>query len=149
MLAARREVPPDRGGGAPMRAMSGPGKEARFMANGTVEHPRTRQTVAGMPPRSRRSTNGNANGNGANGNGRHVAAKPTTAKPALGKPLRAQEQFDERKLLDVLTSLRKGNFTPRLRVKWSGDAGRIADTVNELMDVHQRFVREMSRLSQL
>jgi hypothetical protein len=33
-----------------------------------------------------------------------------------------------------------------LRVKWSGDAGRIADTVNELMDVHERFVRELERL---
>ncbi len=133
-----------------MRAALGPGKEAKFMANGTVEHPRTRRPVAPIPPRHRRPLNGASNGQVAtNGHAKHAGEKPPVAKPALGKPSRGQEQFDERKLLDVLQSLRKGNFAPRLRVKWTGDAARIADTVNELMDVHQRFVRELSRLSQM
>src|SRR5215510_980828 len=73
----------------------------------------------------------------ANGNGHANGRAP------------GESPLEERKLLEILTALRKGNFTPRLRVKWSGDAGRIADTVNELMDMQQRYVREIERLARL
>jgi len=59
------------------------------------------------------------------------------------------DQVDERKLLEVLTALRKGNFTPRLPVKWTGIAGRVADTVNDVMETNQRMARELERLARL
>src|SRR5947208_29946 len=53
----------------------------------------------------------------------------------------------DQKLLEVLTALRKGNFGPRLPAKWTGIAGKIADTVNDVMDVDQRMARELRRLA--
>src|SRR3954453_22740411 len=103
----------------------------------TPDEPRLRS--AQQKGRPRRIANGAGNGHAANG-----AAKPTL-KNGNGTG-RGGDSLEERKLLDILVAKRKGHFTPRLRVKWSGDAGRIADTVNELMDVHERFARELDRL---
>jgi HAMP domain-containing protein len=61
----------------------------------------------------------------------------------------ASDHIDERKLLEVLTALRKGNFTPRLPVKWTGIAGKVADTVNDVMETNQRMAREIERLSRV
>src|SRR5204863_7426309 len=108
---------------------------------GTVEQPRTRMAFT-PAPRPRRSAKASANG----------AAKPAVESNGGGKSARGKataEGLDEQKLLDILIALRKGDFTPRLRVKWEGTPGRIADTVNELMDAHQRFIREHDRLSRL
>src|SRR5436190_6511313 len=98
----------------------------------TPDEPRLRN--AQQKGRPRRNANGAGNGHTANG-----AAK-AALKNGNGNG-RVAESLEERKLLDILLAMRKGHFTPRLRVKWSGDAGRIADTVNELMDVHERFAR--------
>src|SRR4029453_15451838 len=86
--------------------------------------------------------------NAAMGNG-HAANGAAKAKGGNGNGRAAAETLEERKLLDILVAMRKGHFTPRLRVKWGGEGGRIADTVNELMDVHERFVRELERLARL
>src|SRR5437773_9623656 len=53
----------------------------------------------------------------------------------------------DRKLIEVLTALRNGNFSPRLPLKWTGIAGKVADTVNDVMDVNQRMARELGRLA--
>src|SRR5437773_2088098 len=57
------------------------------------------------------------------------------------------ERLDERRLLEVLTALRNGNFSPRLPVKSTGFAGKVAETVNEVMDINQRMARELHRLA--
>src|SRR5262245_19081614 len=59
------------------------------------------------------------------------------------------DRIDERKLLEVLTALRKGNFAPCLPVKWTGIAGKVADTVNEVMETNQRMAREVERLTRV
>ncbi len=71
--------------------------------------------------------------------------------PARGKGYGQQpnDQVDEGKLLEVLTALRRGNFAPRLPVKWTGVGGKVADTVNEIMESNQRLVRELERLARL
>src|SRR5262245_33816570 len=59
------------------------------------------------------------------------------------------DRIDERKLLEVLTGLRKGNFAPRLPVKWTGVAGKVADTLNEVMETNQRMAREVERVARV
>src|SRR5881396_593646 len=59
------------------------------------------------------------------------------------------DHVDEGKLLEVLTALRHGNFAPRLPLRWTGVAGKIADTVNEVMDTNQRMARELERLARV
>src|SRR5256884_8894196 len=62
-----------------------------------------------------------------------------------GRTERPTDRLDERKLLEVLTALRHGNFSPRLPLKWTGIAGKVADTVNDVMDINQRMARELGR----
>src|SRR5438477_155064 len=64
-----------------------------------------------------------------------------------GRTTPPMDRLDDQKLLEVLTALRKGNFAPRLPAKWTGIAGKIADTVNDVMDVNQRMARELRRLA--
>ena len=45
--------------------------------------------------------------------------------------------------------MKRGNFAPRLPVKWTGLAGRVADTVNDVMETNQRMAREIDRLARL
>jgi len=88
----------------------------------------------------------------------HTTAEPRKAPPPLGRPPKRAasngadletDRIDERKLLEVLTALRKGNFAPRLPVKWTGAAGKIADTVNDVMETNQRMAREVERLARV
>jgi len=75
----------------------------------------------------------------------------TPRPPARGKGHGQQpnDHVDEGKLLEVLTALRRGNFAPRLPAKWTGVGGKVADTVNEIMESNQRLVRELERLARL
>jgi HAMP domain-containing protein len=97
---------------------------------------------------------GNANGVGgptdALTSGR-VRRTPTGARNGqrAGTAAKPAEQVDEAKLLEVLVAMRRGNFGPRLPLRWTGIAGKIADTVNEVMDANQRMAREIERLARL
>src|SRR3989449_6195306 len=75
----------------------------------------------------------------------------TPRSPARGKGQGQQpnDHVDEGKLLEVLTALRRGNFAPRLPLKWTGVGGKVADTVNEIMESNQRLTRELERLARL
>jgi len=64
-----------------------------------------------------------------------------------GRTDQPSERLDERKLLEVLTALRNGNFSPRLPVKSTGFTGKVAETVNEVMDINQRMAKELRRLA--
>src|SRR5207253_8212948 len=96
----------------------------------TVFPPRTLVKPPRKAKRARPAVNGN-------GNGRATSASLPS------------EHVDERKLLEVLTALRKGNFNPRLPVKWTGMAGKVADTVNDVMELNQRLAKELERLSRM
>ena len=109
-----------------------------MQSDGTTTGPdgRTNGTRKTRPVRAPRF----ANGNGRNGHARNGHS---------GGDLAEAEQIDQRKLLEVLTALRKGNFTPRLPAKWTGVAGKVADTVNEVMEVNQRMAKELERLARI
>lgn len=49
-------------------------------------------------------------------------------------------------ILDVVTCIRNGYFTCRLREEMPGDAGQIAKVINELLDLLKAFRSEQLRL---
>ena len=76
-----------------------------------------------------------------------------TLTPALTPPLPAAtpppstDFLDPSELLRVLTAFRRGNFSARMPIEHTGVAGKIADTVNEIIDLEQRICREQERVS--
>src|SRR5205085_323845 len=63
------------------------------------------------------------------------------------KPPTGVEVIDGRTLLRALTALRKGDFSTRLPVDWTGLPGKIADVFNEVVEQNQRMSRELERLA--
>ena len=56
------------------------------------------------------------------------------------------DTLDARVLLGVLTKLKKGDFTARMPEDWTGIAGKVADTLNEVIETNQRLGRELDRV---
>ncbi|MGH9631800.1 MAG: HAMP domain-containing protein, partial [Bryobacteraceae bacterium] len=65
-------------------------------------------------------------------------------KTAAGSPT---EQLDSRELLKVLTAFRKGDFSARMPVDDTGVAGKISDTLNEIIELNQQMAHELERIS--
>src|SRR5262245_46252101 len=59
----------------------------------------------------------------------------------------ASPELDVAKLLGVLRAVRKGDFSVRLPDTWTGLAGKVADTLNEVIELNERFAEELQRLS--
>ncbi|MGN6547854.1 MAG: hypothetical protein ACTHK7_22655, partial [Aureliella sp.] len=59
------------------------------------------------------------------------------------------QELDAKVLLTALMALKKGDFTARLPDHWTGMAGKVADTFNEVIDLNDRMARELDRLSQV
>ncbi len=57
------------------------------------------------------------------------------------------DQLDERELLRVLVAVRKGDFSVRMASDYVGRAGKIADTLNEIIELNERTSREFERIS--
>src|SRR5919204_940863 len=62
----------------------------------------------------------------------------TTAKASAG--------LDHGVLLNVLTEFKRGNFDARMPVDWDGVAGKVADTLNEILEANQRLGTELARI---
>ena len=52
-------------------------------------------------------------------------------------------------MLTALTALRKGDFTVRLPLDWTGVAGKVADTFNEVVELNERMADELERISRV
>ncbi|MBI5494781.1 MAG: HAMP domain-containing protein [Deltaproteobacteria bacterium] len=57
------------------------------------------------------------------------------------------EAMDLRQLLDTLTAFKKGDFSARMPVHHTGLGGKVADTLNEILEREERFVQEYDRVS--
>ena len=55
--------------------------------------------------------------------------------------------LDTKLLLKTLTALKKGNFSTRLPTDWTGVNGKIADTLNDVIEINDRLVKELERIS--
>jgi HAMP domain-containing protein/CheY-like chemotaxis protein len=59
------------------------------------------------------------------------------------------EQLDAKTLLSTLMALKKGDFSVRMPSDWIGMAGKIADTLNDIIDTKARMVREVTEVSRV
>src|SRR5437763_9276425 len=61
----------------------------------------------------------------------------------------AAGELDQAALLKVLTEFKRGNFAVRVPDEWTGTPGKIADTLNEVIEANQRLGRELARVGRL
>src|SRR5262245_45185696 len=59
------------------------------------------------------------------------------------------KELDAKLLLKTLTALKKGNFSIRLPNDWTGVNGKIADTLNDVIEMNDRLVKELERISRV
>src|SRR5690606_22060854 len=59
----------------------------------------------------------------------------------------ATDALDTDLLLTCLIALKKGDFSVRLPVNWTGTAGKIADTLNEVIEQNAKLAAELERAS--
>src|SRR6201991_4724103 len=66
----------------------------------------------------------------------------STAREAL-----KTEGLDARLLLRTLMAVKRGDFSVRLPDEQTGVAGKIADTLNEIIEMNERMAHELQRMS--
>src|SRR5437773_2244148 len=59
------------------------------------------------------------------------------------------QEIDARVLLTALTALKRGDFSARLPLEWTGLAGKVADTFNEVIELNERMANELDRVSRV
>ncbi|RFP18947.1 MULTISPECIES: HAMP domain-containing protein [unclassified Duganella] len=59
------------------------------------------------------------------------------------------EQIDAKRLLSTLMALKKGDFTARMPSDWTGMAGKIADTLNEIIETKEKMVQVVTDVSRV
>src|SRR5438874_4172998 len=57
------------------------------------------------------------------------------------------EALDRRELLKVLSAFRRGDFSGRMSVESTGADGKIAATLNEILELNEKMTREFARIS--
>jgi HAMP domain-containing protein/signal transduction histidine kinase/CheY-like chemotaxis protein len=89
------------------------------------------------PPANGRSV---VNGRTKSGNGRKKPSVPH-------RPPLATDDLDAERLLAVLTAVRRGDFTARMPRTMTGVAGKISDTLNEIIELQEEQVSELERVA--
>ncbi|MDG0793708.1 hypothetical protein OMP38_24910 [Cohnella ginsengisoli] len=56
---------------------------------------------------------------------------------------------DTGELLNALMAWKKGNFAYRMPYHYTGVAGKVADTFNEIMDIQESMVHEIQQLARV
>ncbi len=67
----------------------------------------------------------------------------------LTKVERAERRPDQRRLLAALTRFKKGDFSVRLPEDGTGEQGKIAESFNEIVELNERMVAELARISRV
>src|ERR1700752_4613701 len=71
----------------------------------------------------------------------------TVQSPANGIKTRTKIQ-ESNVLLKTLIAFKRGNFSIRMPVDQTGIEGKIADALNDILDLNQKMVSEFARISQ-
>ena len=61
----------------------------------------------------------------------------------------ATDSLNTKLLLKTLVAFKKGDFSVRLPGEWTGEAGKIADTLNEIIDLSDKTAKELDRVSRV
>ena len=67
--------------------------------------------------------------------------------PALQE--QTAQEIDSAVMLGALIALKKGDFSVRLPLDWTGIGGKVADTFNEVTELNERMAKELERLSRV
>src|SRR5467141_2056498 len=67
-------------------------------------------------------------------------------RPANGARFNGENQIELKQLLNALIAFKRGNFSVRLPADWTGLAGKVADTFNEVIAISQRMTQELERI---
>ena len=60
-----------------------------------------------------------------------------------------QDSINSKVLLKTLVAFKKGDFSARLPGDWTGEAGKIADTLNDIIDLSDKMAKELERVSRV
>src|SRR5438477_288221 len=71
------------------------------------------------------------------------------AHPANGSRFNGENQFELKQLLNALVAFKRGSFSVRLPADWTGLAGKVADTFNEVIAINERMSRELERIGRV
>ncbi|HET7600491.1 MAG TPA: HAMP domain-containing protein, partial [Gemmatimonadales bacterium] len=91
-------------------------------------------------PSAQSTANGRVNENGRR-------KKSTVARPGRTPPP-SPDALDTDQLLAVLTAVRRGDFSARMPSGHTGVTGKIADTLNEIIELNHGMAKELERVSQ-
>src|SRR5687768_6068277 len=67
--------------------------------------------------------------------------------PPKRKAEKSEDTLDPRHLLKVLTAYRRVDSSVRMPSDLTGLAGKISDTLNEIIELNERSARELERVS--
>jgi HAMP domain-containing protein/CheY-like chemotaxis protein/signal transduction histidine kinase len=59
------------------------------------------------------------------------------------------DSINTRLLLKTLVAFKKGDFSVRLPGEWTGEAGKIADTLNDIIELSDKTAKEVERVSRV
>src|SRR5260370_556543 len=86
---------------------------------------------------------GNAKRNGKNNGKQNGNPSPGGG---VASPVAEPQSVDLSVILASLQTMREGDFSVRLPVSWTGLAGKVADTFNDIVAANQQMARELKRL---
>jgi HAMP domain-containing protein/signal transduction histidine kinase len=78
--------------------------------------------------------------------------KKTTSAPRLRSASSSYlngDQLDSKQLLAALTAFKRGDFSAQLPDDWTGIAGKVADTFNDIIRLNQRLTQELARIGRV
>src|SRR3954465_10002402 len=61
----------------------------------------------------------------------------------------ASDSLNAKLLLKTLVAFKKGDFSVRLPGEWTGEAGKIADTLNDIIELSDKTAKEVERISRV
>src|ERR1044071_4733848 len=74
-----------------------------------------------------------------------MRGKPTQGTNGLSQS--EGEGLDNNAILQVLLAVQKGDFSVRLPSGWTGINGKIADTLNDIIETNERITKEVESVS--
>src|SRR6195256_6838724 len=74
---------------------------------------------------------------------------PSRRARPVKRPKTDNNQCDNTQLLTALMAFKRGDFSARLPDDWTGVAGKIADTFNDVIATNQRMTKELDRIGRV
>jgi HAMP domain-containing protein/signal transduction histidine kinase/CheY-like chemotaxis protein len=79
----------------------------------------------------------------------HIGRRSMSGDEAPANGAGDAPDLDARQVLRVLAAMKKGDFSARLPMEWTGLAGKVADTFNDLAEQMENSTAELNRISRV